>query len=82
MQKHVKIYIDYYSFGEQDTILCEVSGCPRYGTDVHHLIFRSQGGKNNIENLTCLCHEHHNQAHNSKEFNQKLKEQKELEFLI
>jgi len=31
--------------------------------EVHHIIFRSDGGKHRLENLILLCHEHHFLAH-------------------
>lgn len=36
---------------------CQVCGRP--ATSLHHIIFRSQGGKNDVENLVSLCTEHH-----------------------
>lgn len=41
--------------------------CGRQYQEIHHIIFRSQGGKHNIENLCCLCWEcHHIRAHGTK----------------
>lgn len=36
---------------------CQV--CGREATSLHHIRFRSQGGKNDVENLVSLCTEHH-----------------------
>lgn len=36
---------------------CQV--CGREATSLHHIRYRSQGGKNDVENLVCLCTEHH-----------------------
>jgi 5-methylcytosine-specific restriction endonuclease McrA len=36
---------------------CQV--CGREETSLHHIIFRSHSGRNDIENLVCLCTEHH-----------------------
>lgn len=48
---------------------CQV--CGRGATSLHHVIFRSHGGRNDIENLVCLCTEHHtgkNGPHQSEEW--------------
>lgn len=38
--------------------------CGRRGHEVHHIQFRSQGGKNEKSNLILLCNDcHHNKAH-------------------
>lgn len=36
---------------------CQV--CGKQATSLHHIIFRSQGGKNHIANLISLCNLHH-----------------------
>jgi len=64
VKKHVKIYCDYFGHGEQSFIACEV--CGSVAVDIHHIVYRSQLGKNNIENLMALCRDHHNAAHSGK----------------
>ena len=49
MQKHVKNYMKYFGYGEQDCILCEA--CGRVACDVHHVVYRSHGGSDDINNL-------------------------------
>ena len=70
MQKHVKVYMDYFGYGEQDVILCE--NCGQRASDVHHLVFRSHGGGNEIENLCAVCRTCHDSAHDLPEFNLRL----------
>ena len=42
---------------------CTIDGCTsRYRLEVHHIIPRSQGGTNDVENLTTLCWWHHHVA--------------------
>lgn len=38
-------------------------GCGRQYTQVHHIVFRSQGGSDEAENLVCLCDTCHRRAH-------------------
>ena len=73
MQKHTKIYMNHWGYGEQDVILCENCGWKR-AADCHHLLFKSQGGKDEIENLMALCRNCHVEAHRSPVYNKKLKE--------
>jgi 5-methylcytosine-specific restriction endonuclease McrA len=61
MKKHIKVYTSYFGIGEQDTPTCEVCGV--IATDIHHILYKSQGGKDIIENLIGLCRECHNKAH-------------------
>ena len=75
MQKHTKIYINYYDYCETDTILCEI--CNSVAVDIHHLIAKGMGGsktKDYIENLIAVCRDCHNKCHASIEFNTKAKE--------
>lgn len=72
MKNHIKVYLNYFDYTTADFIPCE--NCNSKANDIHHLKFRSQLGKDNIENLIALCRNCHNEAHNNKEFNQKLKE--------
>jgi len=67
MQKHIKVYLDYFWIDNPDYIQCEV--CWKKATDIHHIIFRSHFWKkakhlqDNISNLIALCRQDHNKAH-------------------
>jgi len=67
MQKHVKNYLKHFDIGEQDTVLCEVCGkagrIDHGGFDLHHIVFRSHGGGDNVENIICLCLKCHRASH-------------------
>jgi len=71
MIKYKKVYLDYYNLTVADWIGCEV--CDKTSQDIHHLKFKSQGGKDVIENLIALCRDCHNKCHDTKEFNEKAK---------
>jgi 5-methylcytosine-specific restriction endonuclease McrA len=69
MQKHVANYLKHFKLGEQDTWFCE--GCMKErpinnGLQIHHIIYRSHGGSDEVENNICLCVKHHDQAHQEK----------------
>ena len=49
MKPHVKNYLKAHGYGEQDFIPCEE--CGRQAVDIHHKIFRSQGGTDEVDNL-------------------------------
>ena len=70
MKPYIKTYLTHHNIGEQDAIQCEQ--CGAVAVDIHHKIFKSQGGKDNIENLAALCRGCHVKAHNDKEFNSSL----------
>jgi 5-methylcytosine-specific restriction endonuclease McrA len=75
MQKHTKIYLNYFDYGEQDFIPCE--NCGKAAVDIHHLIYRSHGGSDTIQNLMALCRDCHDRVHNgmdSDRFTDQLKE--------
>ena len=69
MQKHTRIYLDYFDYGEQDSIPCEM-GCG-LAVDVHHINGRGKG-KDVIENLIGLCRDRHTDVHLCKISKQKL----------
>ena len=71
MQKYKRVYLSYFNYGEQDYVPSEYSGLP--AEDIHHLTFRSQGGKDEVENLMALTREEHDRAHSDREFNERLK---------
>jgi len=66
MKKHISNYLKHYKIGEQDTWLC--GNCGRFfrinnGLEIHHIIFKSLGGSDDIENCICLCRNCHIRAH-------------------
>jgi hypothetical protein len=71
MQKHTKVYFDFFDYGMEDFIPCEM--CGSKATDVHHLTKRSKIGskqeRDYIENLIGLCRDCHNKAENDNMFN-------------
>jgi hypothetical protein len=75
MKKHVKIYMEFFDFGEQDFIPCEI--CGGQANDIHHIHPRGMGGsklKDKIENLMALCRYHHNYYGDKKQFKGYLQE--------
>ena len=61
MQKHTKNYLKHFNIGEQDVPGCEI--CPRAAVDIHHIVYRSAGGGDEIDNLIGLCRDCHELAH-------------------
>jgi hypothetical protein len=59
MTKHCKIYMDYFGYGIDDFIPCEVNG--EKAVDIHHIHGRGKG-MDVIENLMALCRKHHDAA--------------------
>ena len=56
MKNYTKIYLDYFGYGIEDFIPCEV--CGNKAVDIHHIEARGMGGtkeKDRIENLMALC---------------------------
>ena len=51
MKNYTKIYLDYFGYGIEDFIPCEV--CGNKAVDIHHIEARGMGGTN--ENLMALC---------------------------
>jgi len=72
MKPHIRIYLKYFGYGIDDTILCE--RCNSKAADIHHIVYKSQGGKETIYNLIALCRDCHNLAHNEQITKQELQE--------
>ena len=76
MRKHTKLYMDFFDYGEQDFVMCEMCMQDR-AVDIHHIQSRGMGGsKNNakdfVENLAALCRSCHDKTSN-KDFNTKVR---------
>ena len=56
------------------------SYCNAKPIEMHHVVFRSQGGRGGYRNLMPLCEKHHKMAHNSREFADSLREEREEAF--
>jgi 5-methylcytosine-specific restriction endonuclease McrA len=60
MQKHTKIYLDYFGYDVSDFIPCEI--CNSKAIDIHHIEARGMGGTKKadvIQNLMALCRNCH-----------------------
>ena len=75
MKNYTKTYMDFFEYGIDDYIPCEVCGAK--SVDIHHIDPKRMGGskkKDNIENLIALCRNDHNKAHSNKLSQEYLKE--------
>ena len=69
MQKHVRNYLKHFDIGEEDIWMCEL--CSKqmpinHGLHIHHIVFRSHGGTDDVKNRCCLCVKCHDKAHNNR----------------
>ena len=69
MQKHTKVYMQFFDYGEQDFIPCEM--CGSKATDIHHIERRTRNKVTNdfVENLVGLCRDCHIKAESDSTFN-------------
>ena len=67
MQNHTKVYINFFGYGEQDFIPCEM--CGSRAVDVHHIEKRNKTKNDYIENLIALCRDCHINAESDTSFN-------------
>lgn len=67
MTNHVKNYLKHFDIGMEDTWQCEVCGKQDHivNLEIHHIIFRSHCGGDEVTNLICLCKNCHRKAHSS-----------------
>lgn len=62
MQKHTKVYFQFFGYSGYEFRPCEI--CGGVAVDIHHIRARGMGGSKKrdvIENLMGLCREHHDQ---------------------
>lgn len=71
MIKYKQIYLQHFGLTTADWIGCV--NCSKTSIDIHHLTFKSQGGKDIIENLAAVCRTCHTIAHANKEFNESIR---------
>ncbi len=43
----------------RDRGYCQMPGCSRAAAHAHHVVYRSRGGADDVENLVSLCSAHH-----------------------
>lgn len=48
------------------TIMCSFPGCKCQAVDIHHELYVSEGGTNDIVNLQAMCKKHHIQLHSTR----------------
>ena len=65
MKKYIKDYFEFFGYCEDQYVPCEV--CRNPAQDIHHIIYKSQGGKDEVGNLIGLCRDCHDKAHFKKE---------------
>ena len=71
MKTHTKVYMQFFDYGEQDFIPCEMCGAK--ATDIHHIERQSRFGKKKekdfIEHLIGVCRDCHIKAESDSMFN-------------
>ena len=48
---------------KRDKGKCRIPGCKERAEHLHHILYRSKGGKWKPENITSLCPSHHHMVH-------------------
>lgn len=74
MKKHTKVYLDYFGYGAEDFIGCEV--CGSRAVDIHHIEARGMGGSkklDTIENIMALCRNCHVEYGDKRQYMDNLK---------
>jgi len=77
MPIHKTVYMREMGCGEDDVLVCETpnlvnSDCTHVASEIHHVKFRSAGGKDILENLVAICKNCHDKAHGKNHGNKKM----------
>jgi hypothetical protein len=67
VQKHTKVYLDFFGYDTSETIYCEM--CNAVAQDIHHLEKRNKTKNDFIENLIGVCRDCHIKAESDSCFN-------------
>ena len=67
MQKHTKVYLDFFGYDKSDTVYCEM--CNAVAVDIHHLEKRNKTKNDFIENLIGVCRDCHIKAESDSSYN-------------
>ena len=75
--QYKKIYMQEMGCGEDDILLCETlkgvnMQCTYRADEIHHILFRSAGGKDELINLVAICNNCHKKAHGIGDGNKKM----------
>jgi len=65
MKAYVKTYLRHFQLDIEDVWRCEMCGKFRniQRLEIHHILFRSHGGTDDIDNLAAVCRECHMKIH-------------------
>jgi 5-methylcytosine-specific restriction endonuclease McrA len=59
--KRAAYFVTRLAVAKRDKYRCRI--CGRQATDTHHILYRSQGGPDELWNLVCLCRSCHDRVH-------------------
>ena len=59
-----EIYRRHFNLLPGDYVPCLI--CHNQSVDLHHIVRKSRGGGDNVQNLAPLCRKHHNEVHQYK----------------
>ena len=62
MAKHIKNYRKYFNIGDQDVLTCSWCNMAQ-AVDLHHIVYRSSKGTDEVANIIALCRSCHEKAH-------------------
>lgn len=77
MSKYHKIKSAVY---DRDGGQCVI--CGNTNVEAHRVVFRSQGGSDSLDNLVCLCNEHHRMARGTWGIQQTITQERMKEILL